>query len=531
MRFWNGYRTWRWSYIDLDAGIRRFVAYLDRHGIGSGDRLVLWADSRPEWVAVFWACLARGVQVVPLDYHSSPEFVNRIVMQTKARLLVHSGVAASPTSPLERFAIESLNGLPDGPRFSPTPASGNDVVEIVYTSGTTAEPKGVIHLHRNICANLDPIRQEIDRYKKWAVPFQPIRILDLLPLSHMFGQSLGIFIPLLLDGSAAFMTGLHPAAIRQTIRRERISVLVCVPRILDSLRTDIERHHPRSKAVPVEPGGPLRRWWHHRDIHRAFGLKFWAFVVGGAMLNPETEAFWSRIGLLVLQGYGLTETSPVVSVNHPFRARRGTLGEVIGGQEVRIADDGEILVRGDSVVGEYLETGTRRARAVDEDGWFHTGDIGDRDAEGRLILADALSYGRKIGLSPMIDIATLTGAVKMALADVCTGAFTNSRPTLRRLLKASAATGEKIWELPMFEEYKDMNKSDVADVKNTGGRLAGATTAAFFLAEFAETTPWVHLDIAGTARKDSTKGYMVKGASGAPVRTLVQFVLDSANGR
>ncbi len=385
LRFWNGYRTWRWSYIDLDAGIRRFVAYLDRHGIGSGDRLVLWADSRPEWVAVFWACLARGVQVVPLDYHSSPEFVNRIVMQTRARLLVHSGVAANPTSPLERFAIESLNGLPDGPRFSPTPASGNDVVEIVYTSGTTAEPKGVIHLHRNICANLDPIRQEIDRYKKWAVPFQPIRILDLLPLSHMFGQSLGIFIPLLLDGSAAFMTGLHPAAIRQTIRRERISVLVCVPRILDSLRTDIERRHPRSKAVPVEPGGPLRRWWHHRDIHRAFGLKFWAFVVGGAMLNPETEAFWSRIGLLVLQGYGLTETSPVVSVNHPFRARRGTLGEVIGGQEVRIADDGEILVRGNSVVGEYLETGTRRARAVDEDGWFHTGDIGDRDAEGRLI--------------------------------------------------------------------------------------------------------------------------------------------------
>ncbi len=385
LRFWNGYRTWRWSYIDLDAGIRRFVAYLDRNGIGSGDRLVLWSDNRPEWVAIFWACLARGVQVVPLDHHSSSEFIDRIAFQTSAKLLVHSGGAANPTSPLERFAIESLNGLPDGPRFSPTPASGNDVVEIVYTSGTTAEPKGVVHLHRNICANLDPIRQEIDRYKKWAVPFQPIRILDLLPLSHMFGQSMGIFIPLLLDGSAAFMTGLHPAAIQKTIRRERISVLVCVPRILDSLRTDIERRHPRSKAVPAEPGGPLRRWWRHRDIHGAFGFKFWAFVVGGAMLNSETEAFWSSIGLLVVQGYGLTETSPVVSVNHPFRARRGTLGEVIGGQEVRIADDGEILVRGASVVGEYLETGTRRARAVDEDGWFHTGDIGDRDAEGRLI--------------------------------------------------------------------------------------------------------------------------------------------------
>lgn len=385
VRFWNGYRTWRWSYADLDAGIRRFVAYLDRHGIGSGDRVVLWADNRPEWAAVFWACLARKVQVVPLGRQSSPEFVDRIILQTSARLLVHSGAAASPTSHLERFALESLDGLPEGPGFNPTPANGNDVVEIVYTSGTTAEPKGVIHLHRNICANLDPIRHEIDRYKKWAGPFQPIRILNLLPLSHMFGQSMGLFIPLLLEGSAAFMTGLHPAAIRQTIRRERISVLVAVPRLLDSLRNDIERRHPRSREMSQGPGGPLRRWWRHRDIHRAFGLKFWAFVVGGAMLDPETEKFWARVGLLVIQGYGLTETSPVVSVNHPFRARRGTLGEVIGGQEIRIAEDGEILVRGASVVGEYLETGARRTRAVDAEGWFHTGDIGTRNAEGRLV--------------------------------------------------------------------------------------------------------------------------------------------------
>ena len=385
LRFWNGYRTWRWSYSDLDAGIRRFVAFLDRSGVASGDRVVLWSENRPEWIAIFWACLARGVQVVPLDHQSSADFVSRIVDQTGARLLVHGGAAASSAPAVECFAIESLNGLPSGPRFSPTAVSGGHVVQIMYTSGTTAEPKGVIHLHRNICANLDPIREEIDRYKKWATPFQPIRILDLLPLSHMFGQSMGLFIPLLLEGSAVFMTGLHPGLIRQAVRRERISVLACVPRILESLRADAERHHPRARAVLAKPGGPLRRWWRHRDIHRDFGLKFWAFVVGGAMLDPETEKFWSKVGLLVIQGYGLTETSPVVSVNHPFRARRGTLGEVVGSQEVRIADDGEILVRGNSVVGDYLEGGTRRTRAVDEDGWFHTGDIGERDARGSLV--------------------------------------------------------------------------------------------------------------------------------------------------
>ena len=127
LRFWNRYRTWRWSYLDLDAGIRRFVAYLDGHGIGSGERLVLWSENRPEWVAVFWACLSRGVQVVPIDRQSSPEFVNRISIQTSARLLVHSGPAATSVSALKRLPIESLDGLPAGPRFSPTPVTGNDV--------------------------------------------------------------------------------------------------------------------------------------------------------------------------------------------------------------------------------------------------------------------------------------------------------------------------------------------------------------------------------------------------------------------
>lgn len=158
-------------------------------------------------------------------------------------------------------------------------------------------------------------------------------------------------------------------------------------------------------------------------------------------------------------------------------------------------------------------------------------EVDNTDAEGRLLLADALSYGRQIGLSPMIDVATLTGAISVSLGNVCTGAFTNHQPTLNRLMRAAAVTGEKLWQLPLHDEYREQNRSDVADVKNTGGRNAGSITAALFLAEFSESTPWVHLDIAGTARMDSTKGYQVKGSSGVPVRTLVQFVLDSANRR
>ena len=155
-------------------------------------------------------------------------------------------------------------------------------------------------------------------------------------------------------------------------------------------------------------------------------------------------------------------------------------------------------------------------------------EVENTDAEGRLLLADALSYGNKIGLSPMIDVATLTGAILITLGKVATGAFTNHQPTLDRVLKAAVATGEKVWQLPMYDEYKAQNGSDVADVKNTGGRNAGSITAAMFLAEFSEKTPWVHLDIAGTARMESTRGYGIKGSSGVPVRTLVQFVMNSA---
>ena len=147
------------------------------------------------------------------------------------------------------------------------------------------------------------------------------------------------------------------------------------------------------------------------------------------------------------------------------------------------------------------------------------------DAEGRLILADALSYARKLGLSPLVDVATLTGACRIALGDVTTGAFTNNQELLDKVIKAGEEAGEKLWQMPMYEEYKEQNKSEVADIKNTGGRYGGAIIAAQFLSEFTEETPWVHLDIAGTSRSDKEKGYLVKGATGVGVRTLVHLAI------
>ena len=155
-------------------------------------------------------------------------------------------------------------------------------------------------------------------------------------------------------------------------------------------------------------------------------------------------------------------------------------------------------------------------------------EVVNTDAEGRLILADGLSYARSLDLSPLIDIATLTGAITTALGDVAMGVMGNDQLLIERIIAAGKEEGEKVWQLPMFDEYREQIKSDVADIKNSGGRKAGSITAGFFLREFVGKTPWAHLDIAGVDIFDREKGWIVKGSSGMPVRTLVQTVLSLA---
>ena len=155
-------------------------------------------------------------------------------------------------------------------------------------------------------------------------------------------------------------------------------------------------------------------------------------------------------------------------------------------------------------------------------------EVVNTDAEGRLILADALGYAVKQGLSPLVDLATLTGACHIALGDICSGILGNSQELIDKMIKAGAAAGERLWQLPMYEEYKEQNKSEIADVKNSGGRWGGAITGAQFLAEFAGDTPWMHIDIAGTFMASKERGYLVKGATGVGARTLVNFALASA---
>jgi leucyl aminopeptidase len=148
------------------------------------------------------------------------------------------------------------------------------------------------------------------------------------------------------------------------------------------------------------------------------------------------------------------------------------------------------------------------------------------DAEGRLVLADALFYARQMGVSRLVDIATLTGAMVVALGNACSGVMGNDQELVDRVIESGASSGERIWQLPLYDDYKEQIKSNVADVKNTGGRAAGSLTAGQFLAEFVEETSWAHLDIAGTYFSSKEKGYLVKGGTGVPTRTLVNLAMS-----
>jgi long-chain acyl-CoA synthetase len=324
------------------------------------------------------------VIVVPIDYRASPDFLARVTRIVSARIVL-VGQDVPPLYGAIDAAIWTLHDVDWRDGEPPAEAiARDDVAEIIFTSGATAEPKGVVITHRNVLANIVPVEREVLKYRKWGRPFFPLRFLNLLPLSHMFGQAMATFIPPMLPGVVVFMRSYNPADIVAQVKSRRISVIVCVPKILDVLKEHVLRIAPDA-AAPGPKQHVVKRWWRYRGIHRRFGLKFWAFVVGAAPLDASLEAFWSELGFVVIQGYGLTETAPIVTLNHPFATKKGSVGKAIAGVDVKIAPDGEILVRGENVTRGYFNEAAETAKAF-EDGWFHTGDIGEIAPDGELFI-------------------------------------------------------------------------------------------------------------------------------------------------
>jgi long-chain acyl-CoA synthetase len=373
-----GVRLSRWSYARIASSAFQFARELEERGIGGGDRVLFWGENRPEWIACFYGCLLRGAVVVPLDLKSAPDFVARVQQQVSAKLLLAD--EPQPNLDIPRLAFNSLPAHSDEP-YS-TNAKPDDLVQIVFTSGTTAEPKGVCLTHRNLLANVAPIEKEFNRYKRWERLVHPLRFLCLLPLSHVFGQLMGIFIPQLLGAEVYFSESYKPSQIVSSVKKQRINVVVTVPRVLETLREKVKAELSDDQIRAAKGRHFLRNWWAFRKIHRQFGWRFWAFVAGGATLESETETFWRHLGYAVIQGYGMTETASLTSLSHPFRMRHGSIGKPVKGQEVKLSDEGEILVRGENVARGYWKS--NGGSITDEQGWIHTGDIGEFGPEGSI---------------------------------------------------------------------------------------------------------------------------------------------------
>jgi len=393
----RGYRREKRTYGELHSDAIFWSFAFGVRGIVPGDGVLLWGANSGAWIACFWAIQLRGAIAVPMDAGASLEFVKKTELDAGAKLIVRARELPELDTGIPSVTLDDLRTISkkelvtaDFPCNRGDASQRSTIAEILYTSGTTGDPRGVVLTHGNFLANLEPIEREVEKYRKYERWMHPLRFVSLVPLSHVFGQFMTLFVPPLLGATVVFENSASPLELLRTVKKERATALIAVPRMLDALRGGIEREVDArgwrpwfDAALRCAEGRPfLKRAWIFRRIHRLFGWRFWAFICGGAALSSETELFFKRLGYAVVQGYGMTETASLISLNHPFRAAEGSVGKVLPGREFKLAEDGEILVRGGNVSAGYWEDGG--LHAANESEWLKTGDLGEMDAEGNL---------------------------------------------------------------------------------------------------------------------------------------------------
>ncbi len=385
--FKPGFRYQRWSYDRLWRESGQVATLLQRRGLAKGDQAVLWGPNSPQWVLILFGCLRAGVVAVPLDLRSAPDYVERVISRITPKLAFTSRFTPKNDADLgvPEITFEELEGAIHGlPEPSPVDIEPDDLAEIMFTSGTTGDPKGVMLTHRNLTANIEGISQYITCDTS-------SRLLSILPLSHMYEQMGGLLAVLHFGASVTYPTSRQPTVLARTMQERRITTMLLVPQGLELLMNGIEREVRRQgkealwgkllKVAEKTPFG-LRRKLFGR-VHRQFGGKLDFIVSGGAALDPELGRKWELMGVKIVQGYGATEASPVIS-NHTIGERRpDSVGRPLPNVEVVISDEGEILARGDNISPGYWNAPEQTA-ATFQDGWYKTGDLGYFDDEGFL---------------------------------------------------------------------------------------------------------------------------------------------------
>ncbi len=393
-----------WSYHELARRSRLAAWRLRSRGLQPGDRLLTWSPSAPELAAVYFGAMRAGLILVPLDLHMAPDAIARIAERSAARqLVIGTGRDAPdpgdadldhlPVTTTDDLCTEPGAGFPEAweaevaawPR--PTP---EDVYLLIYTSGTTGTPKGVVLTHRNTVAGVDGFHH--------VVPEMEYRIVSLLPMSHLFEQAIGLYLTLDLGADILYVRSRNPRVIFEAFREHRVTAMIVVPQVLDlfwaGLLREIEKQgktasFERARGLARRLPMAVRRLIFRDSIHARIGGGLRLFVSAGAFLPPAVQQGWEDLGVVVLQGYGATETGSGACTtwhDHPL----GTVGRPLPGVEMRIAPDGEVQFRGPTVTRGYWEDPPATAAAFTADGFYRSGDLGHLDRQGRLLL-----HGRK----------------------------------------------------------------------------------------------------------------------------------------
>ncbi len=390
------YREIRWTYGDLWNFAVSVAELLEKEGVKKGEPVLLWSPNSPYWGGAFFGILLRGGVAVPLHAENTQEFIEKVALNTGARVLLKASLLKSNfNSGLKIFDIDGFGAVKsDLPKEARLPdIIESDLAEIIYTSGTTGDPKGVMLSHGNIVSNLLALAASIPVWK-----FD--RFLSILPLSHMFEQVGGFLFPVLRGARIIYIPRTSSGLITKALREHHVTKMLAVPQFLDTVMKKIEaraREEGRERALDSarHVAGflpwPARRILFHK-IHKRMGGWLLAVASGGAPLDPVLERKWELLGIKLLQGYGLTETSPILSVNTFWKHRFSSTGKPVSGVEVKIAPDGEILARGPNVFSGYYKNEEKTREVFTPDGWFKTGDLGEVDKNGFVYVRGRKKY-------------------------------------------------------------------------------------------------------------------------------------------
>ncbi|MGM0366249.1 MAG: AMP-binding protein [Actinomycetota bacterium] len=387
------FRTWKYSFKQVLDNSLRFSALLRESGLKKGDRIIIKAESGPDWLVVFLGCVMAGVVVVPLDLQSSRDFLKRVIGDAEPKLLVTSREQEEEIKDIsiEPLFIEDLEesiSSRDPYDYKEVAVEKDDIVEIIYTSGTTSAPKGVMLSYKNIEANLKMALPLISKWKKFLKYVPRSKLLSIVPLSHMYGQVVGLFVPISIDLTVFFSYSMMPKDIFEVIRKERIIAVGALPHQLKAIKDYmVDTYNLGTKEFrAVFEKYKKKKWWirflRFFLLHMRVGSSWLGIISGGAEVEREVDEFYRTLAFGFFQGYGLTETAPIIALYDPTKNKAGSVGSFLNQENIKV-EDGELYVKGETVTPGYFKNKQKTSQSF-EDGWFKTGDLVEVDESGNV---------------------------------------------------------------------------------------------------------------------------------------------------